>query len=114
MKIFLSENCVDIHGKIGNTGYHVRRSKNTWYLRRNPNGYVPSDGHLSAIIRVASIAGGFHVKDISIGWLELQEALFEAHRFQAAEHVRRNYIQGPRKASYNARDIINLKHTFGL
>lgn len=56
---------------------------------------------------------GLHIKDIKVDWLELQSALFEAKCFTASEQVRRNYAE-KNMTTYNARDIINLKTTFGL
>ena len=54
-----------------------------------------------------------YITDIKVDWLELQTALYEAKCFTASEQVRRNYADKC-KATYNARDILNLKITFSL
>ena len=75
---------------------------------------APPDGHWRFIVLCAELAqNGLYISDIKVDWLELQNALYEAKCFTASEQVRRNYAD-KRKASYNARDVLNLKTTFGL
>lgn len=95
-------------------GYHLVQRKNGFFARRDSKGIVPLDGHWRFIVRCAELAQNkLHITDIQVDWLELQNALYEAHNFMASEQVRRNYAD-KYKASYNARDVLNLKTTFGL
>ena len=95
-------------------GYHLEHRKNGFFAKRNTKGFVPPDGHWRFIVLCAELAqNGLYVTDIKIDWLELQTALYEAKCFTASEQVRRNYTDKC-KATYNARDILNLKITFSL
>ena len=95
-------------------GYHLEHRKNGFFSKRNQRGSVPPDGHWRFIVLCAELAqNGLYISDIEVDWLELQNALYEAKCFTASEQVRRNYAD-KRKASYNARDVLNLKTTFGL
>jgi hypothetical protein len=49
---------------------------------------------------------GLYIKDIEVSRKELRSALREARLFVAAHHLKLE--------TYNARDILNLKTTFGL
>ena len=115
MEIFLNKaNCVSLTGTLCKKhGYYIsRRGKRFYGYRRRRN--VPPDGHWLFIRDYAEMAAqGMLISDINIHWYELQSALYEAHHFVAAQHVRDNY-NDKAKASYDARDIINLKTLFGL
>ena len=115
MEIILSKQCKALTGSLGRGfGYHIQRRKNGFFAVRNTKGIVPPDGHWRFIAACAELAHiGLHISDIEIHWLELQTALYEAKHFVASEQVRRNYADKC-KANYDARDIINLKTTFGL
>ena len=116
MKIILTEQCESLKGSLGNGfGYAIVKRKNGFFSQRcNHKVIVPHDGHWRFIASCAVIAHmGLHIKDIKVDWLELQSALFEAKHFTASEQVRRNYAE-KNMTTYNARDIINLKTTFGL
>lgn len=115
MKVILSEQCLSLTGMLERgLGYHLQQRKNGFFAKRNPKGFVPSDGHWRFIVLCAELVHRkLYVTDIKVHWLELQTALYEAKRFTASEQVRRNYADKC-KASYNARDILNLKTTFGL
>ena len=115
MKIFVSKQCESISGSLGKGfGYNIQRRKNGFFAKRNPSGTVPPDGHWRFILACAQLARmGLHLTDIRIDWLELQKALYEAHHYQAYEHVCSNYADKA-KANYNAVDIINLKTLFSL
>ena len=115
MKVILSPTCKSLTGSLGRGfGYHIQRRKNGFFAKRNSKGSVPPDGHWRFILACAELAKmKLHVTDIQIDWMELQTALYEAHRFVASEHVRRNYADKA-KLTYNAADIVNLKITFGL
>ena len=95
-------------------GYHLEHRKNGIFAKRNTKGFVPPDGHWRFIALCAELAqNGLYVTDIKVDWLELQTALFEAKCFTASAQVRRNYADKS-KATYDARDILNLKITFSL
>ena len=114
MKAILSNQCIALTGILERgLGYSLQRRKSGFYSQRSKHS-VPPDGHWRFIVLCAELAQNkLHIADIEVHWLELQTALYEAHRFQASEHVRRNYADKA-KATYNARDILNLKTTFGL
>ena len=115
MEIILSKQCKALTGSLGRGfGYHIQHRKNGFFAKRNPKGIIPPDGHWRFIAACAGLANiGLHISDIKIHWLELQTALYEAKHFVASEQVRHNYADKG-KANYNARDILNLKTTFGL
>ena len=95
-------------------GYHLEQRKNGFFAKRNSKGHVPPDGHWRFIVLCAELAQNkLYITDVKVDWLELQSALFEAKCFTASEQVRRNYAE-KNKATYDARDILNLKTPFGL
>ena len=124
MEIFLTEQCKSLTGSIGRGfGYSIRHYKSKkgvrFFAKRDSKGIVPHDGHWRFILTCAELAHtSLHIEDIQVDWLELQTALYEAKHFIASEHVRRKYapLSGARDVRHelNARDIINLKTTFGL
>lgn len=116
MKLILTERCKSLTGSLGRGfGYAVVKRKNGFFSQRcNHKVDVPPDGHWRFIAKCAELAYmGLHIQDIKVDWLELQSALFEAKCFTASEQVRHNYADKC-KATYDARDILNLKTTFGL
>ncbi len=115
MEIILNQRVAGITGSLGaGFGYHIQRRKNGFFGKRNTKGIVPPDGHWRFIVACAGLAqDGMHIANIRVHWLELQTALYEAHHFIASEHVRRTY-NDKAKATYDARDITNLKTTFSL
>ena len=115
MKVILSNQCISLVGLLERgCGYHLEHRKNGFFSKRNQKGIVPPDGHWRFIVLCAEIAqNGLYISDISIHWKELSEALYEAQKWIANQQVRKNGVEGV-KSTYNARDILNLKHTFGL
>ena len=115
MKVILSSQCISLTGMLERSlGYHLQQRKNGCFAKRNTKGFVPPDGHWRFIVLCAELAHNkLYIIDIKVDWLELQTALYEAKCFIASGQVRRNYADKG-KASYNARDILNLKTTFGL
>ena len=115
MKVILSNRCLSLTGMLERgLGYHLVKRKNGFYARRDSKGFVPNDGHWRFIVLCSELAqNGLYITDVKIDWLELQSALYEAKCFTASRQVRQNYAD-KYKASYNARDILNLKITFGL
>ena len=115
MKVILSNQCISLTGMLERgLGYHLEHRKNGIFAKRNTKGFVPPDGHWRFIALCAELAqNGLYVTDIKVDWLELQTALYEAKCFTASAQVRRNYADKG-KATYNARDNLNLKTTFGL
>ena len=115
MKVILSEQCLSLTGMLERgLGYHLQRRKNGFFSKRNTKGFVPSDGHWRFIVLCAELTRNkLYITDIKVDWLELQSALYEAKCFNASWRVRHNYAYNC-KTSYNARDILNLKTTFGL
>ena len=107
MKIILSSNCESFTGSLGRGfGYFIVRRKNGFFSVRSRHS-VPPDGHWNFIVACAEIARmGLHFSDIKASRVEVSDALKEAQKFIA--------LQNLRKDSYNARDILNLKITFGL
>ena len=108
MEIFLSSNCESFTGSLGRGyGYSIQRRKNGFFAKRNSKGTVPPDGHWNFIVSCADLAKvGLYISDIKVSRDEVWEALKEAHKFIASQNLRKDL--------YNARDILNLKTTFGL
>jgi len=115
MKILLTKQVKSLTGSLGSGyGYHIEHRKNGFFAIRNSKGVVPPDGHWRFILTCALLAKQrLHITDISIRWQELREALYEATNFIAARQVDWNGRIAV-KTTYNAEDIINLKHTFSL
>ena len=115
MEIILSKYCKSFTGTISRYhGYAIRKTGNRYLSCRTNSRHATPDGHWKFIVSCAELAKqGFMFTDIRIGWEELQSALYEAKYFVASEMVRRNY-EDKNKVWYDARDILNLKTTFGL
>lgn len=107
MQIFLSKNCLALQGVIGRDyGYFIVKRGKSFFSQRSKHS-VPPDGHWRFIVLCAELAhNGLYIKDISVTRSELHEALTEARRVLAAQCLR--------LPVYHARDILNLKTTFGL
>jgi hypothetical protein len=119
MEIILAKQCKALKGSIGRAfGYFIvgrknRKGDTRFYSQRSRHS-VPPDGHWRFIVACAELAHmGLHIADIRLDWSELHNALREACHFIAARNVRTNADRGI-KLSYDARDILNLKTTFGL
>ena len=108
MEIILSNHCKSLTGSLGRGyGYHIQRRKNGFFAKRNPKGIIPPEGHWRFITTCAELAqNGLHIADIRVSREELKQALYEAHGFVAMQNLRKDL--------YDARDILNLKTTFGL
>ena len=115
MEIILNEGVQSLTGSLGRGfGYHIQRRKDRFYVKRNAKGIVPADGHWRFVLTCAEIAKmGLHIADVQIDALELHAALIKAAKHMAAQQVLTNYQKGV-MLKYNARDIMNLKTTFGL
>ena len=87
-------------------GYFIVQRGDNFYSVRSKHG-VPPDGHWRFIVLCAELAqNGLHISDICVPRKELKAALREAHHFVAASHLK--------LSEYSARDVLNLKTTFGL
>ena len=113
MTIILSQQCESLTGTLGRGyGYCIesRRTKKGslyHYAKRNSKGPVPPSGHWRFIVLCAQLAQNrLHIADIRVKREEIKKALYEAGCFIAMQNLR--------KESYDARDILNLKTTFGL
>ena len=108
MEIILSNRVEAITGELGSGfGYHIQHRKNGFFTKRNSKGIIPPDGHWRFIVTCAEMAqNGLYLSDIQVSREELKQALYEAHIFIAMQNLRKDI--------YDARDIINLKITFGL
>ena len=114
MKIITSSNVETITGKLDSyTGYYLQarinnRTGKVAIFSYRKRGYVPRDGHWRFILMCAELAyQGLYATDVLVPGNELYLALREAHHFVAAVSVKPSM-------TYHARDIINLKTTFGL
>ncbi len=107
MKVILSNMCLSLVGMLNpELGYHLEHRKNGFFAVRN-NTPAPPDGHWRFIVLCAELAqNGLYISDICVPRKELKAALREAHHFVAASHLK--------LSEYSARDILNLKTTFGL
>ena len=109
MEIILSNQCKSFTGSLGQGfGYFIVKRGNRFFAQRGNNKVsVPPDGHWRFIFTCAEVViHKLHIADIKVKRDELREALYDAHHFNAARCLA---LQ-----NYNARDIINLKITFGL
>ena len=115
MVVYLSEQCESLRGSLGNhLGYALQHQRGKFVSKRNSKGTIPPDGHWRFILACAKLAQNkLYATDIQISWTELYDALYEALYFISAGHVKRLAENGV-KRTYNATDIINLKHTFSL
>ena len=108
MKVLLSQQCLSLTGMLERgLGYHLEQRKNGFFAKRNSKGHVPPDGHWRFIVLCAELAQNkLYITDIQVSSEEVKQALYEAHYFIAMQNLK--------KDSYDARDILNLKTTFGL
>ena len=108
MEIILNSDIASLTGKLDNTtGYCIRRRGKRFFSYRMPCGNIRYD-LWRFINQCATLAYcKQYIDDILIKPTELWLALRIAHHFVAADNVKHDRI-------YNARDIINLKITFGL
>ena len=115
MEIILSSTCKSLTGTLGRGfGYYIRSTKKGRFFGQRSKHSVPPDGHWRFILTCAALAQmRLHIADIRIGWKELYDALYEAKGFNASFKVWQNYAY-INKVQYDARDILNLKTTFGL
>ena len=119
MEVILSKQCLSLTGMLERgTGYFLQARRNkkghVRFFSQRSKYLVPPDGHWRFIVLCAELAQNkLHITDIRVRWDELQSALYEAKCFVASEQVWRNY-DDKGKTNYDARDILNLKTTFGL
>ena len=107
MKIILSHQCESLTGMLDSgLGYFIVKRGKSFYSQRSRH-YVPEDGHWRFILTCAQLAQNkLHITDIKISREEVKKALYEARCFIAMQNLRKDF--------YDARDILNLKVTFGL
>ena len=119
MKVLLSQQCLSLTGMLERgLGYHLEQRKNGFFAKRNSKGHVPPDGHWRFIVLCAELAQNkLYITDIQVCREEvnsdirvqadeMRDALWEAGHFIASQNLR--------KPIYDARDVLNLKTTFGL
>ena len=108
MEIFLSKQCESLTGSLGRGfGYYIRSTKKGRFFSQRSKHSVPPDGHWRFILTCAGLAQNkLHITDVKVSREEVKKALYEARCFIAMQNLRKDF--------YNARDIINLKNTFGL
>ena len=108
MQVFLSKQCLSLTGCLGQGfGYYLRSTKKGKFYSQRSKHAVPPDGHLRFIFVCAELAQNrLHISDIRVTREELKAALYEARCFIAMQNLKLDF--------YNARDILNLKTTFGL
>ena len=112
MEVLLSNNCLSLTGMLNpSLGYSLQRrrskkSKARFFSLRSRFG-APPDGHWRFIVLCAELAQNqLHISDIRVQADEMRDALWEAGHFIAPQNLR--------KPIYDARDVLNLKTTFGL
>ena len=108
MEVILSRQTLSLVGMLERgLGYSIQQQRGKFYSKRNSKGFVPPDGHWRFIVLCAELAqNGLYISDIRVSREELKLAIYEAHGCVAVSHLRLN--------EYNARDVLNLKMTFGL
>ena len=108
MEIFLSSTCQSLTGTLGRGfGYYISSTKKGRFFGQRSKHDVPTDGHWRFILACAQLAqNGLHIADIEVSRVELKTALLKAGHYTATWNLQLEI--------YHARDIINLKTTFGL
>ena len=114
MELILSKQCESLTGSLGRGfGYHIKHTKNGFFVARNTNGNVPYDGHWKMICACANLAEmKLHVTDIKVTAEEVTIALSEAGWSTPAYCLiaySKDYPQ-----VFNANDIIDFKKRFNL
>ena len=99
--------CLNLAGLLNPAlGYFLVKRGDNFYSIRSKWG-APPDGHWRFIVLCAEMAQNqLYLSDIEVSRKELRSALREAHQFVAARQLKLE--------TYHARDILNLKTTFGL
>ncbi len=107
MEVILSKQCESLTGLLNHGhGYFIQRRGKRFFGQRSKH-TVPPDGHWKFIVACAHLAKGrLYVTDVRVKREEIKKALYEAGCFIAMQNLR--------KENYDARDILNLKTTFGL
>ena len=107
MKVILSNMCTSLVGMLNpELGYHLEHRKNGFFAVRN-NTPAPPDGHWRFIVLCAELAqNGLYISDIQVSREEMKRAIYEAGGYIAMQNLRLE--------QYSARDVLNLKTTFGL
>ena len=107
MQVILSKQCLSLTGMLrSDLGYFLVNRRGKFFSQRSKHA-VPPDGHLRFICTCAELAQNkLHITDIRVSREELKSALYEARCFIAMQNLKLEF--------YNARDILNLKTTFGL
>ena len=108
MIVVLTEQCEALTGSLGrDMGYYLRSTKKGRFFSQRSRHRVPPDGHWRMILTCAQMAQSrLYIAEISVKRQELAEALWEAGHWIAAQNLRLGI--------YHAKDILNLKTTFGL
>ena len=99
--------CLSLVGMLNpELGYHLEHRKNGFFAVRN-NTPAPPDGHWRFIVLCAELAQNhLYISDIQVSQDEVRTALLEAGHHTAMWNLK--------LSEYSARDILNLKTTFGL
>ncbi len=107
MKVILSDMCLSLVGMINtDLGYYLRKKGNSFFSQRSAQG-APPDGHWRFLVLCAELVQNhLYLSDIEVSRNELRSALRETRQFVAARQLKLE--------TYHARDILNLKTTFGL
>ena len=107
MKVILSTMCTSLVGMLKpELGYYLRKRGSTYFAQRSAHG-APPDGHWRFIVLCAELAQNhLYISDIQVSREEMKRALYEAGGYIAMQNLRLD--------TYNARDVLNLKTTFGL
>ena len=99
--------CTALAGMLNpELGYFITQRPQGFFSQRSAHG-APPDGHWRFIVLCAEMAQNhLYISDIQVSRKELRSALREARQFVAARQLKLE--------TYHARDILNLKTTFGL
>ena len=99
--------CTALAGMLNSElGYFIAQRPEGFFSQRSAHG-APPDGHLRFIFLCAELAQNhLYISDIQVSREEMKRAIYEAGGYIAMQNLRLD--------TYNARDILNLKTTFGL
>ena len=99
--------CLALVGTLNpELGYFLVKRGDSFFSQRSRHG-APPDGHWRFIVLCAELAqNGLYLSDIQVSREEMKRAIYEAGGYIAMQNLRLD--------TYNARDVLNLKTTFGL
>lgn len=112
MEIILTKQCESLTGSIGRgLGYSIRKRGKRFFAMWTGGKKRDPGAKWNFIKECIDTRKRLYISDIHIHEAELYDALYKAHHFQAAHWIKTHYQPC---AVFNAKQVINLKVSFGL